>query len=69
MTSRARRWWWLLALIPLAVGAARLRFEAEVLDLLPGTLPVVEGLKLYQTHFANARELIVTLEAADPAVA
>ena len=59
------RWWWLLLLIPVAAGVARLRFDAEVLDLLPGNVPAVAGLKLYQQHFTNARELILTLQAAD----
>ncbi len=57
-----KRWLWLL-LIPLALGLARLRFDVEVLNLLPSKLPVVQGLKLFQQHFASAEELIVTLEA------
>jgi predicted exporter len=43
------------------VGVARLRFDAEVLDLFPAEVPAVEGLKLYQQHFMNARELIITV--------
>jgi len=54
----------LLALLSV-VGLARLRFDVDVLNLLPAELPVVHGLKLYQAHFANARELILTLEARD----
>ena len=57
-----KRWLWLL-LIPLAFGLVRLRFDVEVLNLLPSKLPVVQGLKLFQQHFAGAEELIVTLEA------
>ncbi len=56
-----KRWLWLL-LIPLALGLARLRFDVEVLNLLPGNLPVVQGLKLFQQHFASAEELIITLD-------
>lgn len=59
-----RRWWWLLLLLA-GLGLARLRFDVEVLNLLPNDLPAVQGLKLYQEHFANARELIVTVTAAD----
>jgi predicted RND superfamily exporter protein/lauroyl/myristoyl acyltransferase len=59
------RWLWLLLLVPIAVGLGRLRFDVEVFDLLPDELPVVQGLKLYQQHFANARELLITLRAAD----
>ena len=65
MRTRRGRWLWLLLLVPIALGLARLRFNVEVLDLLPADLPVVRGLKLYQQHFANARELIITLRAAD----
>ena len=60
------RWWLLLLLlVPIAIGVARLHFDAEVLDLLPARVPAVQGLKLYQQHFANARELIVTIRAGD----
>jgi predicted exporter/lauroyl/myristoyl acyltransferase len=60
-----KRWLLLLLAIPIAVGLARLKFDSEVLDLLPGNLPVVHGLKLYQQHFSNARDLVITLRAAD----
>ena len=59
-----KRWLWLL-LIPLALGLTRLRFDVEVLNLLPRELPVVHGLQLYQRHFASANELLVTIEAPD----
>ena len=58
-------WLWLLLVIPAALGLVRLRFDTEVLDLLPANLPVVRGLMLYQQHFANARELIVTVRAGE----
>jgi predicted RND superfamily exporter protein/lauroyl/myristoyl acyltransferase len=60
-----RHWPWLLALIPIVFGLARLRFDVEVLNLLPGDVPAVQGLKIYQQNFANARELIITLRAPD----
>jgi len=63
------RWLWLFLLVPVALGLTRLRFDAEVFDLLPDELPAVQGLKIYQQYFANARELIVTLEAASPELA
>ena len=31
----------------------------------PPDEPTVQGLKLYQQHFANARELVITLRAPD----
>jgi predicted RND superfamily exporter protein len=57
------RWLWLLLLVPVAFGLARLRFDVEILDLLPGDSPVVQGLKLYQRNFSNARELVITIAA------
>jgi len=58
----ARRWWWLLLVVPLIAGFCRLRFDVEVLDLLPDSLPSVHGLKVYQKHFGNADELIITVK-------
>lgn len=59
----ARCCWWLLA-IPVVLGLWRLRFDADVLNLLPTELPAVQGLKLHQEFFANDRELLLTVEAA-----
>jgi uncharacterized protein len=63
MKLRWFRWWWLLFLIPVALGIARLHFDTEVLDLLPGNNTAVQGLKLYQQNFANARNLVITVKA------
>ena len=65
MVGLRRSWWWLL-LIPIVIGVGRLRFDVEVLNLLPAHVPAVQGLKIYQENFSNARELIVTLEGDDP---
>lgn len=59
------RWWWLILLLPVAAGFSRLHFDVEVLDLLPADVPSVQGLKTYQQHFTNARELIIGLKAPD----
>ena len=59
------RWWWLLLLVPIIAGLARLHLDAEMLDLLPANIPAVQGLKIYQQHFTDARELIVTVRASD----
>src|SRR5271154_6394222 len=59
------RWWWLLLLVPVVAGLARLHLDAEMLDLLPAGIPAVQGLKIYQQHFTDARELIVTIRAPD----
>src|SRR5690349_7249361 len=63
--KRTAYWPWLLLLLPISLGLMRLRFDVEVLDLLPPDLKVVQGLKLYQQHFANARELIITIKTPD----
>lgn len=61
-----RRWYWLAGIIVILVGFSRLRLDTEVLNLLPGAVPAVRGLRLYQKHFTNARELIVTVRGAEP---
>jgi predicted exporter len=63
--KRSRHWLWLLLLIPIGIGLARLRFDVEVLNLLPEQSPVVRGLKLYQQHFADANQLVITVSARD----
>jgi predicted exporter len=60
-----RFWPWLLLLVPVVLGLARVRFDVEVLNLLPSGSPVVQGLKLYQENFANAREFLLTVRAPD----
>ncbi|MEO6183754.1 MAG: MMPL family transporter [Verrucomicrobiota bacterium] len=61
----SRRWLWLLLLVPIAIGFARLRFDVEILNLLPEKSGIVQGLKLYQQNFSNGRELIITLRSDD----
>ena len=63
--SSSHRWLWFVLPIPIALGLARLRFDVEVLNLLPADAPAVQGLKIYQQHFANARELILYVHTAD----
>ena len=65
MSSFLKRWWWALLVVAVGLGLARLRFDVDILDLLPPDEPSVQGLKLYQQHFTNARELMVTLRAPD----
>jgi uncharacterized protein len=60
-----KRWWWVLLTVAVLGGLYRLRFDVDILDLLPPDEPTVQGLKLYQRHFTNARELVVTLRAPD----
>ena len=65
MSLFLKRWWWALLLVAVAPGSGALRFDVDVLNLLPPDEPTVQGLKLYQQHFANARELVITLRAPD----
>src|SRR6188768_3934902 len=53
----------LLASGAVILGMLRLRFDVEVLNLLPENLPVARGLELYQQHFSEARRIIATVEA------
>lgn len=63
MNRQWLRWSWLLLIVPVLIGFARLRFDVEVLNLLPDGVSAVAGVKLYQQHFSNARELIITVES------
>jgi len=56
---------WIVLPVLVALGVLRLRFDVEVLDLLPSNNRAIEGLKLYQEKFSNARELIVTVHDSD----
>ena len=69
MIRKPRFWIGLLFLLLIVAGLFRLRFDVEVLNLLPGDLPVVQGLKLYQHNFTDSRELIITVKASDAAKA
>jgi predicted RND superfamily exporter protein len=54
---------WFILPILCILGFTRLHFDVEVLDLLPSSSRAVEGLKIYQQQFSNARELIITVQA------
>ncbi|MCF7762976.1 MAG: MMPL family transporter [Verrucomicrobia bacterium] len=60
---------WLAAFAILAMGVVRLRFDADVLNLLPEELNSVRGLKLHQAHFEGAAETLITLETDDETTA
>ena len=65
MSLFLKRWWWVLLGVAVCLGLWRLRFDADILDLLPPDEPTVQGLKLYQQYFSNARELVITIRASD----
>lgn len=60
-----RRWLWFFLALPLVAGIARLRFDVDVLNLLPNSLPEVRGLQIHQRHFVNAQQLLITLRGKD----
>ena len=64
---RARFLLFLLLAAVLILGLVRLRFDVDVLNLLPADLPAVRGLQLYEENFSTARELIIALHAPDAA--
>src|SRR5688572_7550593 len=61
--------WLGLGILLALPGLFRLRFDVDVLNVLPAQVPAVEGLRLHQKHFSDANELIITLQADDPEVA
>ncbi len=69
MNGKRRRWILFLLIALAGIGVWRLRFDVEVLNLLPRDLPEVQGLAIYNEHFANARELILSVQAETPAQA
>src|ERR1700722_9075396 len=64
-----KAWCWTILIMALLVigGMMRLRFDVDVLNLLPTEVPVVHGLELYQKNFTDSRELILTVRSSDPA--
>lgn len=65
MRAFLKRWWWVFVLVAVIFGFWRLRFDADVLDLLPPQEPSVQGLKLYEQHFTKAEELVITIDATN----
>lgn len=46
-------------------GLSRLRFETDILEVLPKSLSSVQALQDFQKHFAQDRRVIVLLQSAD----
>ena len=62
-----KRGLWIVLAAMAVLGLCRLRFDADILNLLPPEEPTVKGLKFYQRHFSNSRELIITLRGTNAA--
>jgi uncharacterized protein len=64
-----RRAWLIIGLIigatAAALGLARLRFNPDVLGMLPPDLPEVQGLKAFHDHFARQNELLLLIEGGE----
>lgn len=61
------RKWWLHLMLLAAVGVAalgltRLKFDTDILSMLPGELPEVKGLKAHHQAFAREDEAILLIE-------
>jgi len=55
----------LAAMAIAALGLSRLRFDTDILSMLPGSLPEVKGLKAQHRAFARQDEAILIVETAD----
>lgn len=64
-----RRGLWLVLAALVVIGLVRLKFDAEVLNLLPRELPEVKGLVAYQDLFDGSNDLLITLKAEDSDIA
>ncbi len=64
-----RKWWLHLLLLAAvavaALGLFRLKFDTDILSMLPGGLPEVKGLKAQHRAFARQDEAILLLESGD----
>jgi predicted RND superfamily exporter protein len=59
----------LIAIVTVAVvlfGLSRIRFDVDILRLLPANLPQVEGMSLFLKHFSRSNELILTVDSKTP---
>lgn len=49
-------------------GLTRLRFETDILEVLPADLPSVEALQISQKHFGNDRQVVLLLQSDDEGI-
>ncbi len=64
-----RKWWKhavLLVMVAVAgLGLGRIRFDTDILSILPGEMPEVAGLKAYYEVFSVDEELVVLIEGSE----
>ena len=64
-----RKWWLqglLLGLVAIAaMGLGRIRFDTDVLSVLPTEMPEVRGLQLFQQAFSRDEEMVMLLETGE----
>lgn len=53
----------LLLVVISALGLVRLKFETDILEVLPRNLPAIQGLKDFKKHFSEDREVVVVLHS------
>jgi uncharacterized protein len=53
------------AILLSTAGLMRLRFDTEILSMMPGELPEVKGLKAYQKAFSKNDELVMLIEGGE----
>ncbi len=64
MTQRRRLIWWsvaALAIVCLTILVTRIELDSDVLNMLPGRFPSIQGLKIYDHEFEQTRELTFAL--------
>ena len=54
-----------IAILAASSGLLRLRFDTDILSMLPGELPEVKGLKAFHEAFSRNDELILVIEGGD----
>lgn len=54
-----------VSILVATAGLLRLRFDTDILSMLPGDLPEVKGLKVFHEAFSRNNELVVLIEGGE----
>lgn len=54
-----------VSILVATAGLMRLRFDTDILSMLPGDLPEVKGLKVFHEAFSRNNELVVLIEGTE----